>query len=123
MLRRPPRSTHCISSAASDVYKRQVKMRYVLCHYKLVFELNVMFQDKKLYETSRKTISNKPTSRIKSSAFHLTNMLLKFSYESCYKYLAFKVIEHLQLAYFLIKTLVCLCYCSFRIKAIAHSIR
>eukprot|EP00825_Cyclidium_porcatum_P014601 TRINITY_DN17895_c0_g1_i2.p3 TRINITY_DN17895_c0_g1~~TRINITY_DN17895_c0_g1_i2.p3 ORF type:complete len:170 (-),score=12.19 TRINITY_DN17895_c0_g1_i2:214-723(-) len=23
MLRRPPRSTHCISSAASDVYKRQ----------------------------------------------------------------------------------------------------
>eukprot|EP00826_Nyctotherus_ovalis_P003721 TRINITY_DN10766_c0_g1_i11.p1 TRINITY_DN10766_c0_g1~~TRINITY_DN10766_c0_g1_i11.p1 ORF type:complete len:145 (+),score=33.98 TRINITY_DN10766_c0_g1_i11:24-437(+) len=24
MLRRPPRSTHCISSAASDVYKRQV---------------------------------------------------------------------------------------------------
>ena len=26
MIRRPPRSTHCISSAASDVYKRQ---RYV----------------------------------------------------------------------------------------------
>eukprot|EP00826_Nyctotherus_ovalis_P059193 TRINITY_DN820_c0_g5_i4.p1 TRINITY_DN820_c0_g5~~TRINITY_DN820_c0_g5_i4.p1 ORF type:complete len:136 (+),score=67.18 TRINITY_DN820_c0_g5_i4:25-408(+) len=25
MLRRPPRSTHCISSAASDVYKRQMK--------------------------------------------------------------------------------------------------
>ena len=25
MIRRPPRSTHCISSAASDVYKRQVK--------------------------------------------------------------------------------------------------
>ena len=24
MVRRPPRSTHCISSAASDVYKRQV---------------------------------------------------------------------------------------------------
>ena len=23
MIRRPPRSTHCISSAASDVYKRQ----------------------------------------------------------------------------------------------------
>ena len=27
MIRRPPRSTHCISSAASDVYKRQVLMR------------------------------------------------------------------------------------------------
>ena len=25
MIRRPPRSTHCISSAASDVYKRQVR--------------------------------------------------------------------------------------------------
>ena len=24
MIRRPPRSTHCISSATSDVYKRQV---------------------------------------------------------------------------------------------------
>ena len=24
MIRRPPKSTHCISSAASDVYKRQV---------------------------------------------------------------------------------------------------
>ena len=27
MIRRPPRSTHCISSAASDVYKRQVLKR------------------------------------------------------------------------------------------------
>eukprot|EP00826_Nyctotherus_ovalis_P040994 TRINITY_DN4083_c0_g1_i8.p1 TRINITY_DN4083_c0_g1~~TRINITY_DN4083_c0_g1_i8.p1 ORF type:complete len:119 (+),score=47.71 TRINITY_DN4083_c0_g1_i8:34-357(+) len=28
MIRRPPRSTHCISSAASDVYKRQVLNEY-----------------------------------------------------------------------------------------------
>ena len=27
MIRRPPRSTHCISSAASDVYKRQLHRR------------------------------------------------------------------------------------------------
>jgi len=27
MIRRPPRSTHCISSAASDVYKRQLQAR------------------------------------------------------------------------------------------------
>jgi len=27
MIRRPPRSTHCISSAASDVYKRQIAIR------------------------------------------------------------------------------------------------
>jgi len=26
MIRRPPRSTHCISSAASDVYKRQLQL-------------------------------------------------------------------------------------------------
>ena len=27
MIRRPPRSTHCISSAASDVYKRQIHIK------------------------------------------------------------------------------------------------
>jgi len=31
MKRRPPRSTHCISSAASDVYKRQ--LRYLTALY------------------------------------------------------------------------------------------
>eukprot|EP00825_Cyclidium_porcatum_P034890 TRINITY_DN3660_c0_g1_i2.p1 TRINITY_DN3660_c0_g1~~TRINITY_DN3660_c0_g1_i2.p1 ORF type:complete len:158 (-),score=8.83 TRINITY_DN3660_c0_g1_i2:610-1083(-) len=30
MIRRPPRSTHCISSAASDVYKRQVRDRAII---------------------------------------------------------------------------------------------
>eukprot|EP00825_Cyclidium_porcatum_P031054 TRINITY_DN32858_c0_g1_i1.p2 TRINITY_DN32858_c0_g1~~TRINITY_DN32858_c0_g1_i1.p2 ORF type:complete len:143 (+),score=21.09 TRINITY_DN32858_c0_g1_i1:59-487(+) len=29
MIRRPPRSTHCISSAASDVYKRQINAEYM----------------------------------------------------------------------------------------------
>ena len=29
MIRRPPRSTHCISSAASDVYKRQKQACYL----------------------------------------------------------------------------------------------
>ena len=29
MIRRPPRSTHCISSAASDVYKRQA---FITCN-------------------------------------------------------------------------------------------
>eukprot|EP00826_Nyctotherus_ovalis_P009776 TRINITY_DN12589_c0_g2_i1.p1 TRINITY_DN12589_c0_g2~~TRINITY_DN12589_c0_g2_i1.p1 ORF type:complete len:320 (+),score=41.19 TRINITY_DN12589_c0_g2_i1:22-960(+) len=54
MIRRPPRSTHCISSAASDVYKRQEykeashspvrrdksKAHAVIrkCHYKKVFK-------------------------------------------------------------------------------------
>eukprot|EP00825_Cyclidium_porcatum_P002969 TRINITY_DN11383_c0_g1_i2.p1 TRINITY_DN11383_c0_g1~~TRINITY_DN11383_c0_g1_i2.p1 ORF type:complete len:211 (+),score=45.92 TRINITY_DN11383_c0_g1_i2:89-721(+) len=30
MIRRPPRSTHCISSAASDVYKRQTQSTWAL---------------------------------------------------------------------------------------------
>ena len=30
MIRRPPRSTHCISSAASDVYKRQLQDRGII---------------------------------------------------------------------------------------------
>eukprot|EP00825_Cyclidium_porcatum_P015199 TRINITY_DN1844_c0_g1_i8.p1 TRINITY_DN1844_c0_g1~~TRINITY_DN1844_c0_g1_i8.p1 ORF type:complete len:406 (-),score=56.64 TRINITY_DN1844_c0_g1_i8:4-1221(-) len=30
MIRRPPRSTHCISSAASDVYKRQIQKAGVI---------------------------------------------------------------------------------------------
>eukprot|EP00825_Cyclidium_porcatum_P048877 TRINITY_DN8323_c0_g1_i2.p2 TRINITY_DN8323_c0_g1~~TRINITY_DN8323_c0_g1_i2.p2 ORF type:complete len:123 (-),score=35.20 TRINITY_DN8323_c0_g1_i2:3-371(-) len=38
MIRRPPRSTHCISSAASDVYKRQVygkdNQKYISNGYK-----------------------------------------------------------------------------------------
>ena len=34
MIRRPPRSTHCISSAASDVYKRQlILVAAALVHY------------------------------------------------------------------------------------------
>eukprot|EP00825_Cyclidium_porcatum_P032687 TRINITY_DN3489_c0_g1_i2.p2 TRINITY_DN3489_c0_g1~~TRINITY_DN3489_c0_g1_i2.p2 ORF type:complete len:102 (-),score=23.54 TRINITY_DN3489_c0_g1_i2:50-355(-) len=30
MIRRPPRSTHCISSAASDVYKRQTQSTWAV---------------------------------------------------------------------------------------------
>eukprot|EP00826_Nyctotherus_ovalis_P040094 TRINITY_DN3909_c0_g1_i13.p1 TRINITY_DN3909_c0_g1~~TRINITY_DN3909_c0_g1_i13.p1 ORF type:complete len:243 (+),score=66.16 TRINITY_DN3909_c0_g1_i13:27-731(+) len=33
MIRRPPRSTHCISSAASDVYKRQVHLYFKALMY------------------------------------------------------------------------------------------
>eukprot|EP00825_Cyclidium_porcatum_P013034 TRINITY_DN1681_c0_g1_i1.p3 TRINITY_DN1681_c0_g1~~TRINITY_DN1681_c0_g1_i1.p3 ORF type:complete len:257 (+),score=20.39 TRINITY_DN1681_c0_g1_i1:119-889(+) len=38
MIRRPPRSTHCISSAASDVYKRQIYF-FQYCIYQLFFYL------------------------------------------------------------------------------------
>ena len=35
MIRRPPRSTHCISSAASDVYKRQGPTLHILFEPKM----------------------------------------------------------------------------------------
>eukprot|EP00825_Cyclidium_porcatum_P036665 TRINITY_DN3921_c0_g1_i2.p2 TRINITY_DN3921_c0_g1~~TRINITY_DN3921_c0_g1_i2.p2 ORF type:complete len:163 (+),score=12.85 TRINITY_DN3921_c0_g1_i2:124-612(+) len=41
MIRRPPRSTHCISSAASDVYKRQpLYLLLFLCIHPLILILN-----------------------------------------------------------------------------------
>eukprot|EP00825_Cyclidium_porcatum_P032694 TRINITY_DN34906_c0_g1_i1.p2 TRINITY_DN34906_c0_g1~~TRINITY_DN34906_c0_g1_i1.p2 ORF type:complete len:134 (-),score=25.14 TRINITY_DN34906_c0_g1_i1:120-521(-) len=36
MIRRPPRSTHCISSAASDVYKRQTQSTWGIIKLKLI---------------------------------------------------------------------------------------
>ena len=38
MIRRPPRSTHCISSAASDVYKRQLVDPGIIKNF---YELNL----------------------------------------------------------------------------------
>eukprot|EP00825_Cyclidium_porcatum_P018439 TRINITY_DN21021_c0_g1_i1.p2 TRINITY_DN21021_c0_g1~~TRINITY_DN21021_c0_g1_i1.p2 ORF type:complete len:155 (+),score=42.92 TRINITY_DN21021_c0_g1_i1:134-598(+) len=39
MIRRPPRSTHCISSAASDVYKRQVSTQSTWVKDKANFDI------------------------------------------------------------------------------------
>ena len=36
MIRRPPRSTHCISSAASDVYKRQIIICTTWCAHRYI---------------------------------------------------------------------------------------
>eukprot|EP00831_Metopus_contortus_P014492 TRINITY_DN15996_c0_g1_i3.p3 TRINITY_DN15996_c0_g1~~TRINITY_DN15996_c0_g1_i3.p3 ORF type:complete len:116 (-),score=28.32 TRINITY_DN15996_c0_g1_i3:106-453(-) len=41
MIRRPPRSTQGVSSAASDVYKRQVGIVFLLLGYSLCTELLV----------------------------------------------------------------------------------
>eukprot|EP00825_Cyclidium_porcatum_P051583 TRINITY_DN9542_c0_g1_i1.p2 TRINITY_DN9542_c0_g1~~TRINITY_DN9542_c0_g1_i1.p2 ORF type:complete len:148 (-),score=46.60 TRINITY_DN9542_c0_g1_i1:642-1085(-) len=49
MIRRPPRSTHCISSAASDVYKRQVSTQST-------WE-KVKYLERKLYEKSEQVQS------------------------------------------------------------------
>ena len=49
MIRRPPRSTHCISSAASDVYKRQVRwsIQYKSNHLSLLIEVPATFDRRK----------------------------------------------------------------------------
>eukprot|EP00825_Cyclidium_porcatum_P014487 TRINITY_DN17785_c0_g1_i1.p5 TRINITY_DN17785_c0_g1~~TRINITY_DN17785_c0_g1_i1.p5 ORF type:complete len:104 (+),score=23.36 TRINITY_DN17785_c0_g1_i1:120-431(+) len=48
MIRRPPRSTHCISSAASDVYKRQVSTQSTwVCMQSLSFKSEIYFFFKK----------------------------------------------------------------------------
>eukprot|EP00826_Nyctotherus_ovalis_P013262 TRINITY_DN13552_c0_g1_i1.p1 TRINITY_DN13552_c0_g1~~TRINITY_DN13552_c0_g1_i1.p1 ORF type:complete len:268 (-),score=56.46 TRINITY_DN13552_c0_g1_i1:25-804(-) len=43
MIRRPPRSTHCISSAASDVYKRQVYYAILLLPPDLPISYEVVY--------------------------------------------------------------------------------
>ena len=45
MIRRPPRSTHCISSAASDVYKRQAPA----LNSKQPHPLNIFYNDEGLH--------------------------------------------------------------------------
>ena len=51
MIRRPPRSTHCISSAASDVYKRQIPGNvFYLCMRKhfIIFIIYMSLREQKL---------------------------------------------------------------------------
>eukprot|EP00826_Nyctotherus_ovalis_P061160 TRINITY_DN8673_c0_g1_i3.p2 TRINITY_DN8673_c0_g1~~TRINITY_DN8673_c0_g1_i3.p2 ORF type:complete len:151 (+),score=42.20 TRINITY_DN8673_c0_g1_i3:22-453(+) len=49
MIRRPPRSTHCISSAASDVYKRQVLKNAQLNEQsRKLGELSLQFEELKI---------------------------------------------------------------------------
>eukprot|EP00826_Nyctotherus_ovalis_P028280 TRINITY_DN2235_c0_g1_i2.p1 TRINITY_DN2235_c0_g1~~TRINITY_DN2235_c0_g1_i2.p1 ORF type:complete len:103 (-),score=33.97 TRINITY_DN2235_c0_g1_i2:55-342(-) len=52
MIRRPPRSTHCISSAASDVYKRQERDNGTNYHKsaKDETEMSIMSSDETLAE-------------------------------------------------------------------------
>eukprot|EP00826_Nyctotherus_ovalis_P048043 TRINITY_DN5620_c0_g1_i4.p1 TRINITY_DN5620_c0_g1~~TRINITY_DN5620_c0_g1_i4.p1 ORF type:complete len:186 (+),score=45.93 TRINITY_DN5620_c0_g1_i4:25-558(+) len=53
MIRRPPRSTHCISSAASDVYKRQS-----------LIELKIISEDEKKHGSIEVDVNRLPRQRI-----------------------------------------------------------
>eukprot|EP00825_Cyclidium_porcatum_P003822 TRINITY_DN11773_c0_g1_i2.p1 TRINITY_DN11773_c0_g1~~TRINITY_DN11773_c0_g1_i2.p1 ORF type:complete len:164 (-),score=48.62 TRINITY_DN11773_c0_g1_i2:272-763(-) len=65
MIRRPPRSTHCISSAASDVYKRQIEQ---------LTWLNNLFQE--LFKLDNKYQYS--TQNISSIDMQLNNQLVLF---------------------------------------------
>ena len=51
MIRRPPRSTLSPSSAASDVYKRQVKTVYMRKKKRLIDGKKPMSQDERILQT------------------------------------------------------------------------
>jgi len=44
MIRRPPRSTHCISSAASDVYKRQDALKGLIARFEEKTQIRVKLE-------------------------------------------------------------------------------
>ena len=60
MIRRPPRSTHCISSAASDVYKRQEQSWIPFtqgCIVPSLVEIGLVVLEKKFTTTPKTTTS------------------------------------------------------------------
>eukprot|EP00825_Cyclidium_porcatum_P038577 TRINITY_DN4506_c0_g1_i1.p2 TRINITY_DN4506_c0_g1~~TRINITY_DN4506_c0_g1_i1.p2 ORF type:complete len:290 (-),score=72.76 TRINITY_DN4506_c0_g1_i1:189-1058(-) len=60
MIRRPPRSTHCISSAASDVYKRQVSTQSTWGPKKkenIVLSIKEMWTEKNIIKTEPQFIT------------------------------------------------------------------
>eukprot|EP00825_Cyclidium_porcatum_P048507 TRINITY_DN816_c0_g1_i4.p1 TRINITY_DN816_c0_g1~~TRINITY_DN816_c0_g1_i4.p1 ORF type:complete len:748 (+),score=168.04 TRINITY_DN816_c0_g1_i4:70-2313(+) len=59
MIRRPPRSTHCISSAASDVYKRQYQRRVhgTQFQFRILKKNNNMEQGKRTKEATSGSIN------------------------------------------------------------------
>eukprot|EP00825_Cyclidium_porcatum_P051367 TRINITY_DN9424_c0_g1_i7.p1 TRINITY_DN9424_c0_g1~~TRINITY_DN9424_c0_g1_i7.p1 ORF type:complete len:270 (+),score=88.56 TRINITY_DN9424_c0_g1_i7:138-947(+) len=68
MIRRPPRSTHCISSAASDVYKRQVSTQSTWAIIKKLQQFYLSAQmAKKSQEVSSNEIVNEKRKRIMSA--------------------------------------------------------
>ena len=87
MIRRPPRSTHCISSAASDVYKRQA---HEYTKGNLLWALNLKPKDQdiknKLSEVEKKLSLNKLTipflldEEIKTNLFLRAKNLEEFTF-------------------------------------------
>eukprot|EP00825_Cyclidium_porcatum_P024093 TRINITY_DN2662_c0_g1_i17.p2 TRINITY_DN2662_c0_g1~~TRINITY_DN2662_c0_g1_i17.p2 ORF type:complete len:134 (+),score=18.16 TRINITY_DN2662_c0_g1_i17:10-411(+) len=69
MIRRPPRSTHCISSAASDVYKRQVSTQSTWVGQQLKGNLAQLVEQRTLNPSVESSNLSVPTKLHQSSGF------------------------------------------------------
>eukprot|EP00825_Cyclidium_porcatum_P052102 TRINITY_DN9769_c0_g1_i1.p2 TRINITY_DN9769_c0_g1~~TRINITY_DN9769_c0_g1_i1.p2 ORF type:complete len:113 (+),score=24.11 TRINITY_DN9769_c0_g1_i1:128-466(+) len=72
MIRRPPRSTHCISSAASDVYKRQINAEYMgIMNRVVIMMLHINYNQVSLYSQKLlgKSFDHETTLRICSHIY------------------------------------------------------
>ena len=69
MIRRPPRSTHCISSAASDVYKRQVT--YDVDNNAFIVGINGNMYD--YVEENSRDLARKIIQDARQKVFEMTN--------------------------------------------------
>eukprot|EP00826_Nyctotherus_ovalis_P020081 TRINITY_DN16278_c0_g1_i1.p4 TRINITY_DN16278_c0_g1~~TRINITY_DN16278_c0_g1_i1.p4 ORF type:complete len:112 (+),score=23.16 TRINITY_DN16278_c0_g1_i1:25-336(+) len=82
MIRRPPRSTHCISSAASDVYKRQENDRSIK-NSSLATGLSVAFCAIALTITGCSSVLLAPLSDFISRTSFLVSESSGYSFRGC----------------------------------------
>eukprot|EP00825_Cyclidium_porcatum_P004886 TRINITY_DN12320_c0_g1_i2.p3 TRINITY_DN12320_c0_g1~~TRINITY_DN12320_c0_g1_i2.p3 ORF type:complete len:102 (-),score=35.79 TRINITY_DN12320_c0_g1_i2:381-686(-) len=66
MIRRPPRSTHCISSAASDVYKRQVSTQSTWGDNYILSQINLNWLAGKPISSGNENFNNSINNRFKN---------------------------------------------------------
>eukprot|EP00826_Nyctotherus_ovalis_P035492 TRINITY_DN3053_c0_g2_i9.p2 TRINITY_DN3053_c0_g2~~TRINITY_DN3053_c0_g2_i9.p2 ORF type:complete len:106 (+),score=21.47 TRINITY_DN3053_c0_g2_i9:24-320(+) len=96
MIRRPPRSTHCISSAASDVYKRQIYRRAYKNSMKARHAVefspsqnnNILYECKNIYYFDAYCYCHKSLHKIygTDNKRHNTNVVYKELHKQAYYY-------------------------------------
>eukprot|EP00826_Nyctotherus_ovalis_P057641 TRINITY_DN788_c0_g3_i2.p1 TRINITY_DN788_c0_g3~~TRINITY_DN788_c0_g3_i2.p1 ORF type:complete len:112 (-),score=11.80 TRINITY_DN788_c0_g3_i2:121-432(-) len=95
MIRRPPRSTHCISSAASDVYKRQLlslsNWVWISCEHFFKFFTDLLA----LHLTTELTFVLFSVDISFCIVLYLLNNTLSFSFDLFYSFLMLKLHEQL----------------------------
>ena len=112
MIRRPPRSTHCISSAASDVYKRQfiyglfiqgflflLLMRMKNPSVFLIFTIIACFIPEILFAVSDSIIQDYIDSKYRATILSVVSMLRTCTTALCYGIMG-KVFDQISLGFF-----------------------